>query len=247
MKKNIIIILLAIISIGLIGYIIYDKNDNDTVNKVNYKLIDFTKVINNELYFLVSQKNYKDLTDKEKTYMFYLLVDDRNNVTVDKLENIRKNSSLRELSVNYTDIYDSYNGYELTNDILRSLNKETGQYSEPLIGHGGLFIDKIPFLVDYKFENNRYIISYKYVFTKNQGDGPTNLDAYYTYEDAIKGQNKIKEFLLEDANDESSLLFQNVKDYANENYDDLKDKLDTYNYVFEVKDNNIILTDFYRE
>lgn len=255
MKKNIVILLLALISISLVGYIVYGKmnedkivNDNDTNNNFNedsYGIEDFTSVINKELGFLVSKENFIDLTEEEKTRMLFDL-SDKEEMTTEKLENIRINSSLREIDVEYTDIYNRYNGYELDDDVFMTLDVETGEYSNPLTGHGASLISFRSFLQDYKVEDGRYIITYKYVFIKKQGDGPSNLDLYYFYEDAINDENKVKEFLLEDVDNNELLLSNQVDSYVSANYRNFKDELNVYTYEFEIHDENIVLIDFYR-
>lgn len=258
MNKNLIIILLAIISVGTVGYIVYDKvseskkedgvkteNNSDKIVS-DHQLEDFTKIVNEELEFFVSQEKLDDITNEEKTYLLYYLLDDKTEVTVDKLENVRKNSSLREMNVKYTDIYDSYESFVLIDDVLRSLDKQTGKYSDYLTGHGGLMISSHSFLQDFKIDNNKYILSYKYVFIKAQGEGPTDLDMYYTFEDAVKKTNRKKEFIWDVQTLYKPSPSAQADTYAENNYESFKDELDTYNYVFEIHDGNIVLVDFYR-
>lgn len=264
MKKNIIIAILAIVSIGLIGYIVYDKmndkkeepmnnekeeNNNQVDNSLasNYKLEDFTKIIEEELGFLESKKNYKDLTNKEKNHWLYLLSHyPLDLLTTDTLENIRKNSSLREMEVEYDDVYAIYEGYEISDTLERTLDKESGKYTDVLGGHGAISISGTPFLYDFKIDNDQYIISYKYVFIQDVGQGPADLNIHYTYENAVNRENKIKVFSPTETNYDMNLLYMMAKNYIEDNYESFKDKLETYNYVFEIHDGNIVLVDFYR-
>ena len=256
-NKNLVIALLAILSVGSIGYIGYDKlnsdnnnNDNDNIvenEEEQYKLEDFTKIVNEELGFLKSKKNLKDLTNEEKTYMLFSLLENRDNITINKLEDIRKNSSLREMEVEYTDLLDTNNGYQLLSTVTHTLNKDTGEYAYNIgTGRGGTPVWSRPFLTDFVEKDNQYILSYKYAFTRSQGDGPTDLDLYYSLEDALNKKNIIKTFLLRDASENFQELNWKIDTYLNDNYDSIKAELDTYNYVFEVKEGNIILVDFYR-
>ena len=75
--------MLAIISVGAVGYIVYDKvsenkkedgvkteNNSDKIVS-DHQLEDFTKIVNEELEFFVSQEKLDDITNEEKTYLLY--------------------------------------------------------------------------------------------------------------------------------------------------------------------------------
>ena len=236
MMKNLIITILAIVSICSVGYIVYINNNNSDNNNNNYKLEDFTEIIDKELNFLKTKKKLSDLTNEEKTFMIYWhLLGYSNDLTTTKLENARKNSSLREMDVTYTDIYDTYDYYKMHDTIVYSLNKKSGKYTNVFGGHGVESLDTYDFLVDFKRENNKYIVSYRHIFRLRLDPGATiDYNLYYTFEDYLNGKKYTK---VVDGD--------NVY-YYKENYKSFKDKLDTYNYVFEVHDGNIVLTDFYR-
>lgn len=86
MKKNIIIVLLMILSLGLCGYIVYDKVANDTANKENVNNNNkqegnltsisysvFEDIIVNELSGLERFNSLSELPNENKLVMLYNL------------------------------------------------------------------------------------------------------------------------------------------------------------------------------
>lgn len=241
----------------------YNSKINNVVKDDNYVYnneIDIAKItetelkriINKELYLLLNKNSLNDLNNQEKLRMLYLTYKTSVNNVYNgfykkDLESVHKNGVLNSLNIEYTDINDYGNGgLREFSEVLHKLNKDTNQYSSSLTGHGDLPIFYESKLVDFKQENNRYIVSYKYVFGKRRGDGPSSIDAYKTVEDAIKSENIIKSFELTDDNNELKLSNE-FKKYVQDNYEKLKNDLKIYTYVFEVKNNKLTLTDFYRQ
>ena len=163
------------------------------------------------------------------------------------LENIHENSLLNNLNIEYTDINDTYDGFlHLTNDIMFKLDKKTNEYKYVGSGHGGMSIHYSSKLVNYKQEDNKYIISYKYIFGSSSEGGP-HLSVYKTIEDLYERKNGIELCKTEDANKCYDNYLELFNSYFDTNYKNLENELDTYTYVFEVIDNKLTLTDFYRD
>ena len=260
------IILMIITGIGgfILGQKFYDKeeeikeelNDNkeeNNINKTTKERVD--DIIANELEQLIPLKSLNELSNQDKLQtILYMYVKNGSGYTdtIQKstLENIFKNSSIRNLGIEYKDIYEERQLQDTENTIYII---ENGVYKKTIGGGTGGYIGLIQKkLVDYKEENNKVTISYKYAFYKNEGDGPTPINIYYTFEDAKNNQNKIKTFDPLDYKDElypnEPFSYPKAKEAA-ENYDFSKDldKLNTYTYVFELINNELILIDFNRK
>lgn len=117
-------------------------------------------------------------------------------------------------------------------------------YSNNNIGHGVTAPYPIyTRITDYKEENNKYVVSAKFVFTIDKGDGPTSLDLYYKYNDVatdkpfIKGPEYNGDY---DINEYKN----NIIMYILNNYSDIQSNLMTYTYTFEKVDNKLYLVDF---
>lgn len=256
--KNILIVILVILVLGLSGYIIYDKvisNDNDkntpVVNK--YSQQDIEKVLEEEGSILYGDNSLLDFDDKEKTYLAFMLYKKANSqkdltTTGFLLEDIKKyyeNSIYSEIEVNYTDIYLAP-GYD---EVYFHLNNENYTF-EPMAAHGASNITPVySKVVDYNVLDNIYNISIQYVFTF-YGDSPMDTKLYYTYQDALSNKNAFYTFNIEDYFSEekytydTDLLNKSMNEYISNNYDKIKGKIKTYSYTFKVVNDKLKLTDF---
>jgi hypothetical protein len=88
---------------------------------------------------------------------------------------------------------------------------------------------------NYEKNNNKYVISMNYLFA----DDNVGWEYYYgSFNDVKNGANSIVK-----AYDENG-TYLNAQEYLDNNYNNIKDKLATYTYVFELKKDNLVLTDF---
>ena len=262
--KDIIIVILVILVLGLSGYIIYDKvmsndkdNDNDNdkttpvVNKYSQK--DIEKVLEEEGSILYGDSSLLEFNDKEKTYVAFMLYKKANfekdlsatGFTLDDIKKYYEDSIYSEIEVNYTDVYLAP-GF---NEVYFHLNN--GNYTfEPMAAHGVSSITPVySKVVDYKAVDNIYNISIQYVFTF-YGDSPMDAKLYYTYQDGLGSKNDFYTFNIEDYFSEekstydTDLLNKDINNYINDNYDKIKGNLKTYNYTFKVVNDKLKLTDF---
>ena len=225
-------------------------NNKDNENDENRKN-DIEKIIDNELRYLLSKKKLNELTnqDKLRTILILYSSENGNNDTINKnaLDNVFKNSSLRNLEIVYEDIYEDSmlqdttgKWYELDNDI----------YNKVILGHGGNIFNIIyKQVVDYKEESNKITISYKYAFYTTIGDGPVPINIFYNYNDAIKNENRVAVYdPMDYLTEEDFSGYQAALNDAKE-YDYVKDldKMYTYTYVFDIVNDDYVLTDYFVE
>lgn len=258
--KNILIVILVILILGLSGYIIYDKvisgdrpvsKPAPVVNK--YSQQDIEKVLEEEGSILYGDSSLLEFDDKEKTYVAFMLYKKANSerdlsatgFTLDDIKKYYEDSIYSEIGVNYTDVYLAP-GY---NEVYFHLNN--GNYTfEPMAAHGASSITPVySKVVDYNAVDNVYNISIQYVFTFH-GDSPMDAKLYYTYQNALSNKNAFYTFNIEDYFSEekstydTDLLNKSMNEYVSNNYDKIKDKIKTYNYTFEVVNDKLKLTDF---
>ena len=259
--KDIIIVILIILVLGLSGYIIYDKvmsNDNDDIPKpepvVNkYGQEDIEKVLKEEGTVLYGDSSLLEFDDKEKTYLAFMLYQKANRekdiyetgFTVEDIKKYYEDSIYSEIEVNYTDIYSEPAFSELC------FHLNDGKYTfEPMAAHGAFNVLPVySKVVDYKALDNVYNISIQYVFTF-YGDSPMDAKLYYTFQDGLSSKNDFYTFTLEnyfleeEFDYDTDLLNKDINNYINDNYDKIKGNLKTYNYTFKVVNDKLKLTDF---
>ncbi len=101
---------------------------------------------------------------------------------------------------------------------------------------------------EFKEENGKYYLSRKYLWGTSGNDANDCFSVYASYDNAKDKKDKITS--VQDAmnmnENEDNYSEENIyQKYMDENYESIKDKLETYTYVFEKVDNKIKLVDFY--
>jgi len=223
----------------------------------NIKQEDLDNVIDNELFLLVKKNKLSELTNQEKLVMLYNTMYWRNMCNysssefdyfkIDDFKNIHNNSTLNSLDIKYADINDSYSqGLGISNEVWYKVDNFTNRYVYVGYGHGaGPYISVYKNLVNYKQEENKYYLSYKYLFG-NGGEGPNDISLYKNVDDALNRKNELKTFSIEKHNYDTAALKKEIELYVNDNFESLDNGLYTYNYVFEVINGKLTLTDYYR-
>ena len=90
--------------------------------------------------------------------------------------------------------------------------------------------------------NNQIILQMKFIWMNHPEMGPVT-KLYKNYDNA---QNMNDEIWSTDFDGYSLTPYENYRDYIKNNMDYLYSFMETYNYVFELKNNEYKLTDFYR-
>lgn len=168
------------------------------------------------------------------------------------LEKVKENSSLANIDITYDNICDIYGIYTIKKNIVGykyDKNTETYTYTGEL-GHGGVNEGIIyKKLIDYKYQDGKYILEYNYIFYN--GGNPMSkeeVDIYYTVLDLLKMDILSVESIKTFNNNKNELAMYNQFDavsYIKNNYSELESKLKTFTYEFEIIDNKIVLSNYY--
>lgn len=262
MKKNIVIIILCILLLGVSGYLVYDKvlsnkkEDNQNKDIINnpvdenikeFTRDDFDKIVTSWLGLssLLNKKSLNEMTNQEKLRMLIDLYNEEDKYSTfsqSKLEKIHSESVIKDLNITYESLSDYY-GTFLWNDKLVGFeynkNDKTFTYTGAL-GHGGSSRGNIAYseMVSMDTDGKTYTVKYKYVFLNSTGDGPSDVKIYLNVNDALNDKNLWK--YLEVGEDDSV----HSKEYIQEHYDEIKDKLSIYTYKFKVENDKLVITDF---
>lgn len=231
---------------------------NSEIDLQNITQEDLEEIINDDLFLLVKTDKISNFSNQDKLLTLYKFINsdkmcnydtyDYGYISIDDFKKMHSNSPLNGLKIEYNDINDFYSrGFYNSNDFIYKVDNFTNRYVYVGMGHGGgIAINIHKKLINYKQDGNKYYLSYKYLFAKSDDEyGPANINLYKNIDDTLKDTNKIKIFAIKDNDFEAQE--QEIKLYLDENFDILTDDLYTYNYVFEVIDNKLTLTDYYRK
>lgn len=271
-KKNsilgVLVILLSVVVLGLTVFIVYDKflskdvnssgsngaqninNDSTSQNSnvasnnlVEYNQETFKKIIDDELYVLFGFKSLSEITNKRKLTLAFNKVEKENTncnndvcstveyISKEKLEEAFNKTSIAKLGITH----ESYDVYVL-NDHEYVRNQQW--MSKRNMFRCGNEASKIS---DFQVKNNKYIISVKYMFP-DTCEGIEKYYGSYSYTDQNESNFITKAYT--GSYESNNIEYIDSKKYLDENYDSIKDKLDTYTYTFEVNNGKIELVDF---
>ena len=93
-------------------------------------------------------------------------------------------------------------------------------------------------MVSLNINNNIYTVKYKYLFWNGMGEGPTDVKLYLNINDALNDKNEWVYLTLKE--DYST----HMDEYINEHYNEIKDKLQVYTYIFKEVNRHLVITDF---
>ena len=248
-----------------------NKAKNNSSEKVSNSSISFEdkleidKLIGTEssnLSLMLSKDSLSDVTNDDILYYLYdkYLRDsyeEKEGVTFTKEDMAKafKESALSDRSYTDGDIVYSFNGNKAT---IWKYDSNSGTYSYNPAGLGGFVTDTmIAYTYNLKsyVENNKYIVVNKYLFTNSfapdvLGDNIYSVSSvlYGNYNSAISGRDSYDKnatnYVTKLDNIYAPYNMEDVEEYAINNYDSIKDKLDTYTYTFEKKDGHFVITDF---
>lgn len=213
---------------------------NSNSDKKNLNQGDFKKLVNDELYILFGFKSLKDVTNDRKLTLTFNKIENEhaksdNNVYVllesvskEEVEKVFNETCFSKLGINH----EKFDVFEL-ND---SYYNRNNQY----MSKRNLFHSNYAYKIKkYEQEGNKYTLAINYLFPDTM-PGPKYYYGSYSSEDQNENNKIVKAY--EDGIPENYI---NSQEYLDNNYEKIKDKLDTYNYIFEVNNNKIEIVDFY--
>lgn len=214
--------------------VIMDNNeDNDIDISEEDKELENIKIRLEDSFFLdlvISKNNINEINNNDLLYYLIKLTESQSqfgkvdNVPINIVEDIHKESLFKDIKFNHDNI-------NIDNKLLWVYNKDLNIYVKNNVTKDENIIPIFIKLDNVKKENNSYILSYKYGL-KSISDNKI----YGSYNNLI---NKVNPLQVDNSSNKEVL-----KQQLNNDYNNIKDKLSTYNYIVEVNDNNYILKDF---
>lgn len=226
---------------------IKDSNEEKTNNStVSLNQSSFEKIVDDELYILFGFKSLNEVTNRRKLTLVFNKLEEEygywdddvsanlNSVSKTKVEEVFNETCLSKLGITH----ENFDVYEM-NDTYYNRNNN-------YMSKRNLFIPSqlAKKVVDYKQEGNKYTLDVKYIFTNNGDSGDRGQYGYGSWDNLSDESKNIVEIYTYEENFNMKTLVPDLQKYLDENFDTIKDKLDTYHYTFEVKDNKIELIDF---
>lgn len=155
------------------------------------------------------------------------------NVSKEKVEEEFNKTSIARLGISHQD----FDVYILNNDIYIKNNE---WMSKRNLFYCGVQTQASK-ISDYQVKDNKYILSVKYMFP-DDCEGWEKFYGSYGYDNQNESNFIVKAYT--ESFESNDINYIDPKKYLEDNYDSIKDKLDTYIYTFEVNNNKIELVDF---
>lgn len=232
------------------------ENTEKNIEKIeNIEITDEIKnqindAINSQLYVLWNKHSISEIENGEKVQVAFELYKkaknvkylDESEIDASLIENYYSQSLISELPFYHGDlkthIFLSYPGlYSYLYDVEKKgyIKQEDGcdfnvvmPASQKIIG----FFKK----------NNQIVLQMKYIWINHPGVGPIT-ELYKSYEDAESMKNEIWKT---DYDGFTITTLESYEEYIENNSESLYSIMETYNYIFELKNNEYKLVNFYR-
>jgi hypothetical protein len=217
---------------------IKEENNINTKNITKEKL---QEIIEEQLFIFFNGfdqiTKIEDIDNQSKLYLASLILVDKYitnsneiNTTIVSVEKLKLEEEFKSTVIGYLQLkHESFDTYELTSDMsynnTYTMSKQGYRYHSP----------EASIIKNYETKDNRYIISMNYLFPDD------NVGAEYYYGSLTDVKNETNS-IVKASDDNGNYL--NAQEYLENNYNNIKDKLATYTYVFEFKNDNLILTNF---
>lgn len=254
--RIIVLLLILFIFSGCNSDVVGNKIDDVVGNKSSESVSDYviknmiSDIIDDELYMYIKYDSVSDITNQDKLWLIYNMYKDSsssNSFDASLLQEKFTNSSLIDLGYKNDNIYYEDSDELLDENIYVYYNVESNRYEYNDLFDNSIkreVVGAVKMIDNFYKENNRYIVKVKYLFVHDKNNMSFPMDVYGKWSDAKDGINKIETI---DVKDVSSDYLKDVFNYLNSNYNDIKDKLDTYTYIFTYNNNKIKLVDFGRD
>lgn len=241
----VILVLLGVLVLGL-KYVDYKSgNNNEVINDLenesekNQEIrVNVEKIVSSELNYLLSFDSLGGFTNQSKLQSILRIYGNefgyKDEITVDDLNKVYSNSSLRNLGIEYEDIYidEMYQEtdkvfYRLDNNIYKKVT-ENDTTNKLQIAY--------KYIVNYSKEDSLIVISYKYGFYNILNDSD-KINVFSFYEDAIENKNIIKEISIDEyKTDNSDGKNEAINAAMTFDFTNYLDTMKTYTYTFRIDD-----------
>lgn len=258
-KKNtgliVLVIILSVLVVALSGFFVYDKLLNNKDSNLNNIRNSIENIVEEELYILWNKNNISEITMQERLQVALeryakdngldLLSYKPETISAADLEKAYYKTSCAINPLVHQNIlyYAKVNSFT---EVLYTYDADNKIYKVNPVGKGTIKIEPTySNVIEFKqLDENEYSISYQYLFTWiNHGEVDNNV--YFSYTDAKNQVNGIKVFDNKGTLNSYDELKVELDDYVENNYDKIKDRLITHNYVFSYEHDKYNLKDFY--
>ncbi len=235
--------------------VLYEDSDATTEKreKLNDRVKEYTREEFDELVsdrlglaVLVNKTSLGEMNNAERLRMLinqYKGNDRYDTFSRDEIEKIHKESVIKNLNIVYENLNDYYGTFLWNNSKVAYQyddSSKTFKYTG-VLGHGGASRGNISHkeLVSMDTNGHTYTLKYRYIFYNSTGDGPSDVTLYLNIKDALNDNNAWK--YLPVGADNSA----HENEYINMHYNEIRDKLPIYTYIFKVENGSLVLTDFF--
>lgn len=232
-----------------------ENTEKDTEKIENIEITDEIKnqindVINSQLYVLWNKHSISEIENGEKVQVAFELYKKAKNVKyldepeidASLIENYYSQSLISELPFYHENlkahIFLSYPGlYSYLYDV------EKNDYIKQVDGCDfNVILPASQKIVGLFKKNNQIILQMKYIWINHPDVGPIT-ELYKSYEDAKSMKNEIWKT---DYDGFTGITFESYEEYIENNNESLHSIMETYNYIFELKNNEYKLVNYYR-
>ena len=231
-KKYFVIGIIVVLIFVVIGYFVLIKDDKNNKSITKIEDDEIEKIVNEEMYLLAGKNSISELNNSEKLwYCFDNLVDDYPETFKGYIiENCWKKTSFNN------DIVLENIKYYSSNDVIYNYDSEKDTYTKNANFNAKAYNNVKPAYTKIEkinSENGKYTVSVKYLwYYAEPSDGITNV--YGSYDAALNQKEKLNNDEIHTFDIDKELAESLIK--GNE--------IETYTYVFEKKDNKVVLIDF---
>lgn len=257
MRRHIIVGMFCTILLILSAYCLFakvlKKNEKINMNTNNesikeYTKEDFDKIVMDWLGLeaLLNKKSLNELTNQEKLRMLinlYTDADKYETFSEAKLDVIHSGSVIKDLKVKYEDLYDGFGTFIWSTkniaykyDASKRTFTYTGVSGHGMVAKGNIIYNK---MLSLDTDGMTYTVKYIYVFYNASGEGPSDITLYLNVNDALNEKNKLVTLEYDYETDSC-----HEEEYIEKHYDEIKEKLQVYTYVFKVENDHLVITDF---
>ena len=230
-----------------------DKNES---NKEEITLYEVENALNRESYenkyyylkrILSNNKNLKEITNEEKLYYSYSVLNPSNDsFSATDLEKAFQSTILGTLELEHGDIY--YEGYDDTPTYIYNKDTKIYTYNNDLLGHGGY--GGIEFIgLNYNFYNDKdyYVLEQYGVYNTYLAVGPNCSEYYGKYDEAVDKKNALFTNPYDYESDEYQYDTFNPKETIRDNFEKYRNNLTKVTYKFQKENGVLRLVDMQKE
>ena len=221
-----------------------DKKDNGSQKGKRYSLSDISKIIDTYGDFFIEDKSFSEVSKEDLRMVLFnnAFHGENRNVSLEEFNKTISNSPFNSMGIEPGDI-----GFDVSckSLIQYKYNNETKVFEyQELPGHdcgfGSYPIISDTVVDDYRYENNKYVVTEYVIYYRNVPEDRINF--YGTYEDALNEKNSI--YYTQIDNFKYKWRYYGITPYITNNIlEEYKDKLTKVVFTFEEKNGVLTLTD----